>query len=101
MSVAAITRPISRPKLSTLVLLMMLGVFSSTAFCNEAQQQLLSVGQVQDRLNSAGYGPLWQIQRSVANYIVEGIDPTGNPVVLRVDPFTANILTLEALALLK
>jgi len=90
-----------RPKLFTLIAFMVLGVFSSSAFCNEAQDQLLNAGQVQARLNSAGYAPLWQIRRSVAGYIVEGIDPRGNPVVLQVDPFNASIIALEAFALLR
>lgn len=102
MSTKPIISPlIRRPKLSTVVLLIILGVFSSGAVCSEAQERLLSAVQVQERLTGAGYGPLWLVERNAVGYTVEGIDPTGNPVVLGVDAVTASIVTLESLALLK
>lgn len=84
-----------------ILILLFLAAFSTSALCGEAQQTLLSAGQVQERLNSAGYSPLWQVRRSLAGYTVEGIDPGGNPVVLEVDPFSADIIAMNTLALLK
>lgn len=93
-----------RPSRRTLILSLLAAISLLTsvcAFCEESRARALSETQIQERLNGAGYAPLWQIQRRVADYLVEGIDPHGNPVILRVDPFTASIQALESLALLK
>lgn len=90
------------PRFLILGVLGIVGLLSgSNAFCQEAQSQPLSADQVQEYLNDAGYAPLWQIQRNATGYTVEGIDPSGNPVLLKVDPFSADIVALESLALLR
>lgn len=89
-----------RRTLSVLILATVGLMVSASGFCRESQGGLLSEYQIQQRLNHAGYAPLWQIRRRVSDYLVEGIDPQGNPVILQVDPVTADIHTLESLALL-
>ncbi|MBI4754419.1 MAG: PepSY domain-containing protein [Betaproteobacteria bacterium] len=73
------------------------GIFSPPAFAQDnrpatvVERQWLSIPQVHDKLEAAGYRHIEKIERERGSYEVRASDPSGQRVKLYVNPTTGKI----------
>ncbi|WP_435750462.1 PepSY domain-containing protein [Thauera sp. AutoDN2] len=68
---------------------------SATAVAPAAQSSWMSIKDVLDKLEAAGYTDFREIEREKNKYEVKATDPQGQRVELDIDPLSGDILKTE------
>ena len=68
---------------------------SATAVAPAAQSSWMSIKDVLDKLEAAGYRDFREVERDDNRYEVKATDPQGQRVELDVDPVTGDVLKTE------